>query len=133
MQRWLRWILVAGSVHLVFSCGAAWGTVRWVDKHTTHFDVPLMQGARLHVHLGSRFMQRYHATFPESAKPRALLAALPISISYRTGPQLIGRELAAFALPTWPLPAATILCYLLLAASWPAMACLRNEARHAIT
>ena len=97
----------------LLSCTVS-ATRSWVDRHTTHFDVPLNAGHWVHVHLGTRFMQRYYATFPEYGQPHRIFAPLRVSISLRSLKNQFGVSLVSVALPTWPLPAGAAGTFLLL-------------------
>lgn len=124
LQRVLAMYVVALGL---LACGA-WTTEYWVERHTTHFDVPLIAGHWLHTHVGSRFMQRYQGTFPESSEPRGLFAPLHVDIAYRSQVSRFGRSLLAVALPTWPLPVAATCAGLLLVLPLPSRRLVHRDA-----
>jgi hypothetical protein len=104
-----RWLVAFACYFLVLSA-ASWGWNWWVDHHQTHMDVPLGGGRHVHVHWGARYKQRYFTTWSESSEPRRVFAPLRVDAVYRAHRGAFGSTLFDLALPTWPLPAAALLC-----------------------
>ncbi len=106
-RRTSRWLLGLACYLAVLSA-ASWGCRAWVDHHQTHADIWLGPARHVHVHLGTRFKQRYFTTWSESSEPVRVFAPLYVDALYREKPGLFGVLLFDIAIPTWPLPLAAV-------------------------
>ena len=106
-RRTSRWLL--GLVcYLAVLSAVSWGCRAWVDRHQTHVDISLGPVRHVHVHLGTRFKQRYFTTWTESSEPLRVFAPLHVDALYREKPGRFGVLLFDIAIPTWPLPLAAV-------------------------